>query len=207
VNYLAHIFLAGPEPEAQLGGLLGDFTKPFSGMSFGATAEREILIHRRIDSFTDAHPIVLAAKARFSPRARRFSGLVLDLLYDHFLADHWSEYCDLDLRRYIDRFCITLLNPPFVLPERLSKLAPALASEDWLGSYAEYGGFERAVKRLSLRLSKGAEQMLEGLTDVRRHLSAFEAGFQSFFPELQSYVQRKREELAVISTALYGEPH
>jgi acyl carrier protein phosphodiesterase len=195
VNYLAHILLAGEDSEAQLGGLLGDFTKPNGQVAFGDKIEREIRIHRMVDSFTDSHRVVLSAKAKFRPGTRRFSGIVLDILYDHFLADTWAHYSQVDLRGFIDRFYDSLMNSPFSLPQRLHQIAPVLVEEDWLGSYVEYAGFERAVRRLSGRLSKGAGELIGGLEDASRNLSEFRDGFGVFFPELQKYVTTQRHAL------------
>ena len=74
MNYLAHIYLARYSDDAMLGALLGDFVKPHSGARFSATIEAEIRTHRKIDAFTDSHPLILEAKARFEGPRRRYAG-------------------------------------------------------------------------------------------------------------------------------------
>lgn len=195
MNYLAHIFLAGTNPEAQLGGLLGDFVKPnFSG-SFDTTIEREIRINRLIDSFTDSHAVVLSAKAKFRPSTRRFSGIILDVLYDHFLASAWTSYSQDNIEQFIQRFYAYLLNVEMSLPERLVRIAPYIAEEDWLGSYREFTGFEIAIHGVSTRVSRRAEELISGLEDVALNIAEFRQGFSVFFPELQSYVRNERHRL------------
>ncbi|MCU0753669.1 MAG: ACP phosphodiesterase [Xanthomonadales bacterium] len=193
MNYLAHLFLAGTEPEAQLGGLLGDFVKPGSGYEFTPLIEREIRVHRMIDSYTDAHPIVTAAKLKFRPAARRYAGIILDVYFDHCLAVEWERYSAEDLDFFIQRFYRSLSETGIELPERLRQRVPVMISEDWLGSYRTHAGFELAMIRLSSRLSRGAAEMVSGLADVAAQTDALRQSFHAFFPELQRHVVRARE--------------
>lgn len=195
MNYLAHIFLAGTNPQAQLGGLLGDFVKPSFASGFETTIEREIRIHRLIDSFTDSHAVVLSAKARFRRSTRRFSGIILDVLYDHFLASAWASYSQDNIEQFIQRFYAYLLKVEMPLPERLVRIAPYMAEEDWLGSYQEFTGFENAIHGVSTRISRRAEELISGLEDVTLHIAEFREGFDVFFPELQNYVRNERHRL------------
>jgi acyl carrier protein phosphodiesterase len=195
MNYLAHLLLAGPSTEAQVGGLLGDFTKSSSVLTHGAVIHREIAIHRAIDSYTDAHPVVLAAKARFRPATRRYAGILLDLFYDHVLADHWDEYSDVALPDFIARFHADLDRYAHVFPERFAAMAPRMVAEDWLGSYASFEGVEVAVRRVSWRLSKGRDAMIEGLEDLRREYTPFADGFARFYPQLAAFAASERARL------------
>jgi acyl carrier protein phosphodiesterase len=194
VNYLAHLYLAGRDPHAQVGALLGDFAKGDLAR-FDPVIEREIRLHRAVDAWTDAHPVVLAAKARFRPHARRFAGIVLDVYYDHVLAREWARWSDEPLAAFAQRFYAALQATPLALPPRLERLRPWLVAEDWLGSYADFEGFARAVRRLSTRLSQGAERMIDGIDDVRRHDAGFAAGFAAFFPELVAFAGAERARL------------
>jgi acyl carrier protein phosphodiesterase len=92
VNYLAHLYLSGHCPERMIGGLLGDFVKgPLRG-DYPPAIEAGILLHRKIDVFTDNLPAVRTALSRFEPPYRRFGGILLDLWYPHFMADNRSIY-------------------------------------------------------------------------------------------------------------------
>ena len=196
MNYLAHIFLAGENPEAQLGGMLGDFIKPGSEPQYSAVILQEIRLHRMIDTFTDSHAEVMSAKRRFKKGSRRFSGIILDLLYDHFLASKWNNYSEVSLGEFTRKFYRYLKTTEFPLPERLQVIAPELIRLDWLGSYAEYEGFVRSVHGLAQRLSKGREEMVAGLDEVQDCFSTLQSGFEQFFPELQFFVQSRRSQLA-----------
>lgn len=195
MNYLAHIYLASYSDDAMLGAVLGDFVKPHSGASFSAVVEREIRIHRKIDAFTDSHPLVLDAKALFPGPSRRYAGILLDVFYDHVLAANWTRYADGALDSFIARFYQTLRDNAAILPARLAHAAPYMIEQDWLGSYVDYAGVDLAIRRMSTRLSKHGDLLCAGLDDLVRQYDALGAGFHAFFPELVEFVHRTRTEL------------
>jgi acyl carrier protein phosphodiesterase len=192
MNYLAHIYLARHSDDAMLGAVLGDFVKPHSGHQFSAEMEAEIVTHRKIDAFTDSHPIVLEAKALFAGAHRRYAGILLDVFYDHLLANHWERYADVPLEALIQRFYGALARRADVLPPNLARAAPYMIEQDWLGSYRDYAGVDLAVRRISTRLSKGGELMRSALADLESNYAALETGFHGFFPELIAFVDQRR---------------
>src|SRR5689334_16196335 len=123
-----------------LGALLGDFVFGTSGPdAYAPVIRREIHLHRQVDSFTDAHPAVDAARDFFADGRRRFCGIALDVFYDHCLAREWERWSDESLDGFTARFYAHLLDNLPILPERLRQLAPLMARGDWLGSYRERG--------------------------------------------------------------------
>lgn len=192
MNYLAHIYLARHSDDAMLGALLGDFVKPHSGSRFSDEMEEEILTHRKVDSFTDSHPLVLHAKQLFAGPSRRYAGILLDVFYDHLLATHWERYSDVPLADFIARFYDALERRADVLPSNLAWAAPRMIEQDWLGSYADYAGVEIAIRRISTRLSKNGHLLRDGLADLEIHHEEIAAGFHRFFPELIAFVESRR---------------
>jgi len=98
MNFLAHLYLADPQPLGLLGSLMGDFVKGPLGGRYPEPITRGIMLHRRIDTFTDAHAVVRASRTRISPGRRRFAGIMIDVFYDHFLARDWARYCPEQLK-------------------------------------------------------------------------------------------------------------
>jgi acyl carrier protein phosphodiesterase len=192
MNYLAHIYLARQSDDAMLGAVLGDFVKPHSGHQFSAEMEAEIITHRKVDAYTDSHPIVLDGKALFEGAHRRYAGILLDVFYDHLLASHWARYADVPLEALIQRFYGALARRADVLPPNLARVAPYMIEQDWLGSYRDYAGVDIAVRRISTRLSKGGELMRDALADLESNYAALETGFHEFFPELITFVDQRR---------------
>jgi len=174
MNWLAHLYLAAHADDALLGALLGDFVRGASGLErWGAVAETEIRLHRRIDAFTDAHPRVAALRGRFAPGRRRYAGIVLDVHFDHLLARDWSHWrgrapgTDAPLDAFTARACRVLRERADALPPRLQAIAPRMADDDWLGRYRERASVDRAVTRMSRRLSRNGERLVDALQDLR----------------------------------------
>lgn len=193
MNYLAHIYLARHSDAAMLGALLGDFVKPHSGEQFSLETEIEIVTHRKVDSFTDSHPIVLAAKALFPDPRRRYAGILLDVFYDHLLASNWARYSNVPLADFIAHFYQALATNAHRLPANLAQAAPYMIRQDWLGSYQAYEGVEIAIRRISTRLSKNGDLLRDGLADLKANYAEIAVGFDAFFPELIAFVDNRRQ--------------
>ena len=133
MNYLAHIHLASQSDEAMIGALLGDFAGADYAGDYTPEIEREIAIHRKVDSYTDSHPVVLAAKEMFEPGRRRFAGILLDMFYDHVLIVNWERYSAQSVDELIARFYRALEARKAMLPERLQRMLPYMIGQDWLG--------------------------------------------------------------------------
>jgi acyl carrier protein phosphodiesterase len=195
MNYLAHIYLASQSDEAMIGALLGDFAKADYAGEYTPEIEREIAIHRKVDVYTDSHPVVLAAKELFEPGRRRFAGILLDMFYDHVLIVNWACYSERPVEELIERFYRALEDRRAMLPERLQRMLPYMVGQDWLGSYREIAGVEMAASRVSQRLSRNGELLREGLQDLRGNYAALSAGFHEFFPDLIGYAGEVRNRM------------
>lgn len=195
MNYLAHLLLAEHSDEGLLGALLGDFVAGSAFEAWPAIVRREILIHRRIDGFTDRHPQVLALKATFPEGQRRYAGILIDVYFDHLLARDWPRHADPPLHDFSQRAYRVLAEAAAELPPRLAAIAPLMASGDWLGSYRHRDNVDRAVTRIARRLSRGGEGLVACLPTLRQHEAEAEAGFEAFFPEVRAFVEETRAAL------------
>ena len=190
MNYLAHLHLGGQAPQQLLGSLYGDFVKGSLDGRFPPQLEAAIRLHRHIDSYTDSHPLVLAALARFPRERRRFAGIVLDVFFDHCLARHWQDYAEQPLDAFTTAFYRVLLAEP-QLPGRLAHIAPFMAAEDWLGAYGDFATLEQVFRGIGRRLSRP-----EGMHGVMAELEALYeplmADFREFYPQLQAFAATAR---------------
>lgn len=184
VNYLAHLYLADRTCTSLAGSLLGDIVRgPLNGQ-FPAVVEQGIRLHRKIDSFTDAHLIVRAAKARFRSPYRRYAGILLDVLFDHYLATNWAAFDSNPLPVFIERAHQELLRESTALAEpglvlRLSYMR----TSNLLLSYRELSGVGRAYQGLSTRLSR-KNPLHSGLVAIEPIYKELQADFMAFFPSL-----------------------
>lgn len=194
MNYLAHLQLGGDAPAQLLGSLYGDFVKgPLAGR-WPADIEAAIRLHRRIDVFTDSHPLQSQARSRFPAERRRYAGILLDIFFDHCLALRWADYVAEPLPSFTGRVYRVLAAEP-ALPERLALIAPRMAAQDWLGSYADFRVLERVLLGMQRRLSR-PEGLDGAMVELERLYQPLLADFQQFYPELQAFVARERGLLA-----------
>ena len=191
MNYLAHLLLAENSTESRIGNLLGDFVK--GGLTPSETPYSEGIIqgiktHRKVDRFTDSHPIYIRSKRRIDSVYRRFSGIIIDMSYDHFLANHWALFSDDKFEDFIDNIYDILKKNEQILPERLQTVIPIMMAEDWLGSYRTLEGIGLTFARLARRLKRNNNLATAG-DELVNNYSELELDFLSFFPEAIAYVK------------------
>jgi acyl carrier protein phosphodiesterase len=194
MNYLAHTLLSHECDEAILGALLGDFVKGPLADDMPTAIRDGIRLHRSIDRYTDAHPVVLSSRGLISDTRRRFAPIMVDIFYDHFLARHWNDYCDVPLPRFAQRVYDVLRSHHAAVPERLRAVATRMAAYDWLNAYASIAGMQAAVDGIALRLRRfrRAAVLHGGGEELSRHYPVFERDFRLFFPQLQRHVTAYR---------------
>ena len=193
MNYLAHLHLGGPQPEQLLGSLYGDFVKGPLGGRFPESLEAAIRLHRKIDVFTDSHPLVLQSLGRFPRERRRFAGIILDVFFDHCLALHWQDYAEQPLEQFTGRV-YQVLAAQADLPGRLAQIAPYMAADDWLGSYRDFAILGQVYRGISRRMSR-PEGLDGALEEVEALYTPLMDDFRAFYPELQAFAERTRIQL------------
>jgi acyl carrier protein phosphodiesterase len=193
VNFLAHAYLADGSDESLVGSLMGDFVKgPLDGRH-GPELTRALVLHRRVDSYTDFHPVVIGSRNRVSPARRRYAGILVDLFYDHFLARHWKDYSDRALEAFTAGVYAALRHNHALLPERLQLIAPRMAAMDWLASYREVNAIGLALDRMGERLKRG-NAMLGSAAELTANYDAFETDFRVFFPDVVRFARLQQEQ-------------
>ncbi len=188
MNYLAHVFLAADSPEAVVGAMLGDFVKGAAKNNYPPIIQYNIELHRSIDSYTDAHPIVRAAKPFIAPERRRFAGILLDIFYDHYLAKHWTTFSDVELSAFTANVYAALREHQAHLPDKLQRMVPFMVAEDWLGSYRQVEWIELTLQRMARRVRR-SESLATGITELHDNYTQFESDFLEFFPDLLRFVR------------------
>ena len=186
MNYLAHLYLSEPTEDGWLGSLLGDFVKGPLDERYNAAITRAIALHRKIDTFTDAHPLVQRSKARISAERRRYGGIMVDMFYDHFLAKYWREFHDEPLNAFSARVYAMLARQHAELPERLQRMVPHMVQGDWLGSYAQVRSIHNALDRMGQRMTR-ENPLLDSADELVEHYAGLEADFRAFLPEVRTF--------------------
>ncbi len=83
MNYLAHLYLSGKSEELLIGNFIADSVKGAEIDKFSTEIKAGIVMHRLIDTYTDSHPIVSESKIRLREKYKKYSGVVVDIFYDH----------------------------------------------------------------------------------------------------------------------------
>ena len=192
MNYLAHLYLAGDDSELLIGGLMGDFVKGRVDPARPAAVRAGILLHRRVDSFTDQHPVVRRSKARIDPEFRRYAGILVDLFFDHFLACDWPAYSRQPLPQYARRIYRILNRQLPSLPPRMQHSVLYMVRDDLLVSYREIDGIRRALSGIERRLSRPS-RLAEAVAELEANYASFREDFAEFFPELSHFARQQRE--------------
>ena len=183
MNHLAHFHLAGDCPGHVVGALLADHLRgPLRG-TLPPAIESGVRLHRRIDAFTDGHPLVRGLRARFPNGERRLSGIVLDLWFDHCLARHWSRFDPRELGAFGRSVYAVLRDHRALLPDATRRQADRIESHDLLPRYADRDIVEGSLERIGERLGMAAT-MRAAAARARGELAEIEAGFLEFYPAL-----------------------
>jgi acyl carrier protein phosphodiesterase len=194
MNYLAHLFLAEDNAESRIGNLLGDFVKgPLENYKtrYSENILKGIRTHRKVDRFTDTHSIYRKSKHRLSQIHCHFSGIIIDIFYDHFLAKNWLDFSPEPLEKFANNIYTVLENNRDILPEKLQNSLTRMSLENWLVVYREIEGINLTLQRLSRRI-KRANHLVIAQDELRKNYAEIESDFLNFFPEIINYVETNR---------------
>ena len=193
MNFLAHLHLSGDDPGWLLGGILGDFIHgQMTPGRFPDPIQQGIVLHRKIDAFTDTHRIWKESKAHLASEHRRYAGIVIDVFYDHFLARHWGDFSDAPLRPWAHSTYGTLKSQLATLTSPLkatrlelaeaSILIEKMAEDDWLTAYLDRSEIPTIIDRISRRSPRLVR--MRGAGDAfEENYRDFESEFLAFYPE------------------------
>lgn len=187
MNFLAHLYLSGDNTSVMLGNFIGDFVKGKNLIEkVGPEMAKGIELHREIDFFTDQHPIVRESKKRLRPKYRHYSGVIVDVFYDHYLAKNWNDYHHQLLPDYADRVYNLIQKNNALLPERVNMMMPYMIKGNWLVNYATLDGIHRALSGMTRR-TPYESKMDESISDLTENYEEFKTEFITFFPELRKH--------------------
>lgn len=152
--------------------------------------QKGIVLHRLIDSYTDAHPIFRQSTKRLHPMYHHYAGVIVDIFYDHFLAKNWDKYHNTSLPDYTQQFYKLLEDNYTILTEKTQKLMPYMLKQDWLASYASTQGIAQILLQMDKR-TKNKSGMTNSINELLEFYDDFEKEFTLFFEELRAFVNEK----------------
>jgi len=183
VNFLAHSLLGFDDPALIAGQFCGDFVRGSQLSHLPEQVEQGIRLHRHLDRFTDTHPVLLAVRNDMTATPRRFAGIVIDVLFDHYLARHWHQFSQRSLEDHARMVNQALHVHKEILPESLQRFMIVLSEEAILANNRELVAIELTLRRLSRRSAKFAALAIphDQLKPLRARLHE---PFSEFYPAL-----------------------
>jgi acyl carrier protein phosphodiesterase len=194
MNFLAHIHLSGENELIKIGNFMADGVRGKQYENFSAEIQKGILLHRAIDTFTDAHPIFRQSTKKLHSRYHHYAGVIVDMYYDHFLAKNWSDYHNESLALYSEKFYQSLLDNHSILTPKTQQLLPYMMEYNWLVNYQSVRGIERILSQMDYR-TKNQSLMRFAAEELVAHYDEFEAEFSLFYKEVQLFSKNKLNEL------------
>ena len=189
MNYLAHLYLAKPTADSHFGNLLGDFGGHRHVEQLPITVKQGLDNHYLVDKFTDTHPLVKDAKQYFSPQRKRFAGVAIDVLFDHFLIKHWHTFEQQPLNDFKQMSFQLLQQRLAVMPPRMQHVVKHMTENDWFREYETTQGVGIALDNITKRI-RFTNQFAGSIDDITRHYNELDALFVAFFPDLISHVKQ-----------------
>ena len=190
MNFLAHIYLSGDSDLIKIGNFMADGVRGNKHLELHSEIQKGIILHRTIDTFTDAHPVFRQSTKRLHANYHHFSGVIVDVFYDHFLAKNWSLYSDEKLEYYVDNFYNSLHTNQDLLTEKAQMMKPYMIQQNWLLSYKTIDGIEKILSQMDSRI-KRESNLRFSVQELRLFYKEFEDDFTTFFNDLRIHSSEK----------------
>lgn len=187
MNFLAHLYLYDGPTEERLGSMLADFVKGRQFDELSGALQRGVLHHRKVDAFTDSHPMFRQSVVRLKAKWGRYSPILVDVFYDHFLATFWSEYDGRPLRDFLNNVYTEYQDQRESYPYIITRPMDRIVASDRLMTYRQLDGIEDALRRISSLLKRRRVELHPAVGELRANYEGLAEDFHAFFPELRVY--------------------
>ena len=190
MNFLAHIYLSGDNDLIKIGNFMADGIRGKHFETYPIDVQKGIILHRAIDTFTDAHPIFRQSTKKLHEKYHHYAGVIVDVFYDHFLAKNWNTYSDEKLEEFVARFYQSLHDNHNILSEKTKGMMLYMIEHNWLVSYQTIEGINRILTQMDQR-TKNESKMRFASQELTEYYEEFEAHFSEFFEELIAHSNTK----------------
>jgi acyl carrier protein phosphodiesterase len=183
MNYLAHAFLSKNDKDLLIGNFIADHLR---GNDFKAYPEKiiqGILLHRRIDTFTDVHPEFKKSKRLFYDGFEKYSGVLVDIYFDHLLAKNFEIHSNVTLKEFSKNVYSVYSDHHLLIPKSSVRFLEYVLQNNVYSSYADIKGIEQVLNHLSHRI-KHKSQLDESVKLFLKNQEALETNFANFFRDV-----------------------
>jgi acyl carrier protein phosphodiesterase len=190
MNFLAHIYLSGDNDLIKIGNFMADGIRGKQFETYPLEIQKGIVLHRFIDTYTDAHLVFRKSTKRLHQNYHHYAGVIVDVFYDHFLAKNWSNYSSESLVDFTENFYQSLRDNYDFLSERTKGMMPYMIEYNWLVSYQTVEGISRILTQMDSR-TKNESKMRFSPNELIEYYTEFEQEFTSFFEDVKIQSQQK----------------
>lgn len=198
MNFLAHLYLSGADEQRMIGNFIADHVRGSSINQLPPDIRHGVQLHRKIDHYTDHHPVVAETKSRLRPVVGKYAPVVADIFYDHFLARNWNRFSDTPLEAFAGSFYKLISRHDEWIPERTKRMLSFMIPGNWLVSYAEIEGIERVLKGMSRRAAFVNDMDMGGL-ELKKNYNDYQDEFNRFFPDLIRFTESETGQTTRLS--------
>lgn len=196
MNFLAHAYLSFNNKEILIGNLISDFIKGREQYTFSPAIQKGIALHRKIDLFTDCHPATLKAKEVFKPDYRLYSGVITDIIYDHFLATDNVLFPKGSLYLFTQNVYATLEAYTAQLPLQFIPVLAYMKKENWLYNYKFNEGMEKSIRGM-VRRSAFLTDSQTAYNLFIKHYQLLQECYNEFFTDIRLYAQQELNQIVL----------
>jgi acyl carrier protein phosphodiesterase len=200
VNLLAHALLAERSSASRFGNIIADFLRPSDFERLPPAIQAGIRQHRKVDAYTDRHPVVQRSIARLSRRWGWFSGILIDVYYDHILATDWNRHASNPLAVFVEEVHSAVRDHAALVPDPARGWIERFVEAGRFMSYAipDGSGIASALEGLSMRIAermpRRAVRLQDALPDLQSAHEDLLADFREFFPLVQEFASTMHDQ-------------
>jgi acyl carrier protein phosphodiesterase len=180
MNYLAHAYLSNRQTHLLVGNFIADHLRGNNFSHLPQNIVEGIQMHRKIDSFTDAHPEFKKAKRWFYNGFEKHSGILVDIYFDHLLAKSFEKYSQTNLDDFSKQVYGVYTQHSLHLPHSSSRFLDYVIKNNIYHAYADISGIERVLFHLSQRI-KHQVNLNESVKIFTEHEKKLQENFDTFF--------------------------
>lgn len=194
MNFLAHLRLSGENEQIMVGNFIADHIRGNKIKRYPPGVIVGIELHRKIDFYTDHHPVFMQSRQRMHEKYHKYAGVIMDIFYDHFLAVNWKDYSEIDLHSFVS-FCYGVMVKNYtMLPAYTKRILPFMIFQNWLVNYSNMQGLQRSFDGMAKRATFNSN-MDKVIGDLKKDYKLYEAEFQLFFPDIIGFSENEMKKL------------
>lgn len=190
MNYLAHLYLSGDNVDTRMGNFIGDYVKGRLLDRYPDGVQKGIFIHRAIDYYTDTHPATFEVRQLFREGYGKYSGVVVDVFFDHFLARYWATFSPYPLKGFTRKFYYQMVLRYRELPRKVRGVLPLIIQFNRLYSYHTIDGMQDALEIMS-RVTSLPDSTHFAIETLKREYAFIRDQFMIFFPDIINFVKEE----------------